>query len=245
MNDSQFLKLLQGMQNNNNALARASADRSFSQSMESQHDAQSFNAAEAEKNRQFQFDMSLSSHQREVADLKAAGLNPILSANNGAAVTSGSAASSGQTQAQKAEIDMQTAALYTNWLMNQTNNAMNLKLTKLNNANALKMSKISAAAQMAAASTAAAGQMAAAATSAAATRFAASKNYDASVYGQNMTTARNTANNISAYKLAVLNAKTQRRGQNVSVANSVIGAAGNLGSTYMNGKMNNRGRYYG
>lgn len=53
-----------------------------------------FNANQAKLNRDWQAEMSNTAHQREVADLRAAGINPILSAyGSGASTPSGSSAS--------------------------------------------------------------------------------------------------------------------------------------------------------
>lgn len=80
--------------------------------------AMEFNASEAAKNRDWQQLMSNTAHQREMKDLMAAGLNPVLSAmnGNGAAVTSGATASGVTSAGAKGEADTSTSGAIVNLL---------------------------------------------------------------------------------------------------------------------------------
>lgn len=89
----------------NQELERQAAQTAMEFEQTSADKAMRFEADQAQIERNWYENLSNSAHQREVADLKAAGLNPILSANAGAASSATGVASGFSGQGHKADVD--------------------------------------------------------------------------------------------------------------------------------------------
>lgn len=167
-----------------------------------------FNSQEAQKERDWSTNMSNTSHQREVQDLKRAGLNPVLSANGGAQSYSASSASG--------SADNSAVGVLASIYQTKMNNDNAVKLAKLQNANNVQIAKINAAASNYASNNSYAASRYASDVSSANTIYSSDTSYKSNRY----------AVNRSKYGMAYNAANKLSKGSTGKSINSNIGSIG-------------------
>nr|DAR21606.1 MAG TPA: minor capsid protein [Microviridae sp.] len=98
-----------------------------------------YNKSLADQDRAFQERMSNSAHQREVTDLKAAGLNPVLSVSGGAGASTPSGSA---TSVSKPNVDTSVTGAIMDWAVAQLNSATSLQRTAMETSSALALENI-------------------------------------------------------------------------------------------------------
>lgn len=198
------------------------ASQNTAKSQEMAREEMRFNAAEAQKNRDWQAQQSSTAHQREVLDLQKAGLNPVLSAGGSGAQTGSGATASGA----KGETDNSVVPALTSIIVNQQNNANQQAIAAMQRDATLEAARINQATALQAANIQASASRFASLNSAAASRYASQLGYAGTKYSSNKSSS------ASRYGTDV-NAKTTRRGQNFNLIGSLTSsAAGLLGKIF-------------
>lgn len=143
----------QAIADRNNANSLAAAQMANVASAISAERQYRFNAEEAKKHRDWQERMSNTAYQRQVADLKAAGLNPVLGymQGQGATTPSGSAASGANYHGAQAQVDMSANDVLQSLYSAIINSATQKDIAQINASTALQQAAISSAAAVSAA----------------------------------------------------------------------------------------------
>lgn len=115
----------------NTAQSQAFAREQMDYQSRSDANAMAWSAQEAEKNRAWQESLADTAHQREVRDLVAAGLNPILSANAGAYTGSGATGQGFSSSGAMGSVDTSVNNALGGMVSSMINSASNAQVAKL------------------------------------------------------------------------------------------------------------------
>lgn len=143
----------QSIANKNNANALTAAEQANRSSAMSVLRQYRYNAQEAQKQRDWQERMSNTAYQRQIADLKAAGLNPVLGymQGQGATTPSGAAASGANYHGAQAQVDLSVNDVLQSLYSSLINSATQKDIAQINASTALQQAAISSAAAVSAA----------------------------------------------------------------------------------------------